>query len=174
MATFADWLGRLLGHPESEVQRLLEDQTAVQFLIAWSLFEAKCFGGFLHESDIRAFADRVAAGSEFPLRELEPVARHFHERYQNERYLRNLLYKRECPELQRLLRRPLPELTGAEVVFLCSFVAYRFRNNIFHGNKGVTSWLRFKPQIRFCIKVMQVFVSHAESKTPSVRIGAAA
>lgn len=174
VATFADWLGKLLGHSEWEVQRLLDNQTAVQFLIVWSLFESKCFGGYLQEKSIREFADRSAAEADFPMQRIAPASHHFHDRYQNDEYLRNLLYGRQCPELRRILRKPLPDLARAEVLFLCVFVAYRFRNNIFHGNKGVDAWLKFEPQIRQCIEVMQVVVTHAEAKTPSMRIEAAA
>ena len=47
------------------------------------------------------------------------------------------------------------------MVFFLTFVVYRFRNNIFHGNKRVDAWLRFQPQIQDCIRVMQIMISHA-------------
>lgn len=174
MDDFAGWLGDLLGHSRGEVQKLLDDQTAAHFLMVWSLFESKCFAGFVIEREIWDFAERVADDARFPNCDLKRAAEHFHDRYQNGEYLRNLLYGRQCPELLRVLRMPLPDLTKAEVLFLCVFVVYRFRNNIFHGNKGVASWLRFKPQIRLCIEVMQILVTYSETKTPSMRIEAAA
>ena len=38
-------------------------------------------------------------------------------------------------------------------------VVYRFRNNIFHGNKGVDSWLQYRPQIEKCTNVMQHLIT---------------
>lgn len=46
---------------------------------------------------------------------------------------------------------------------LILFVVYRFRNNIFHGNKGVNSWIQYTEQIRHCVQVMKVLISQYQS-----------
>lgn len=49
---FARWFAELLGQSELEVERLLRDRTAIQFLITWSLFESKCFDGYATSNKI--------------------------------------------------------------------------------------------------------------------------
>ena len=51
------------------------------------------------------------------------------------------------------------ELSESDMIFMLVFVIYRFRNNIFHGNKGVGSWLQYKEQIKWCFTVMQLLIS---------------
>ena len=53
-------------------------------------------------------------------------------------------------------------------------VVYRFRNNMFHGNKGVASWLRYREQIALCVLAMQEFIAHAEALTPTMEVPEAA
>lgn len=36
-----------------------------------------------------------------------------------------------------------------------TYIVYRYRNNMFHGNKGLESWLQFEEQIKDCITVMK-------------------
>jgi hypothetical protein len=65
---FEHWLGELLGESEHEVAYLLKDETALRFLIAWSLFEAKCFDGFVKLDGLDAFACRLISESyDWPL-----------------------------------------------------------------------------------------------------------
>jgi hypothetical protein len=45
--SFEKWLGGLLGQDPQKAKRLLDDRTAFEFLLTWSLFESKCFGGYL-------------------------------------------------------------------------------------------------------------------------------
>jgi hypothetical protein len=55
-SSFQSWLGTLVGHSEFEVRRLLEDESALHFLVAWSLFESKCFAGFVKAKQIEHYA----------------------------------------------------------------------------------------------------------------------
>jgi hypothetical protein len=107
------------------------------------------------------------------------IADHFHQRFQGKRELANLLQDDKTPEdvatqFKNCLARPFAELRRAEIVFLASFVIYRYRNNIFHGSKGVASWLSYREQIGRCTEVMQAFVSHAEAILPTMSTRAAA
>ena len=82
MCDFERWLGSLFGEDGVKVQELLGNQTALQFLIAWSLFESKCFDGFVKKEQLEKFSKCTAAKSDFPMKRLERAAHHFHERYQ--------------------------------------------------------------------------------------------
>lgn len=178
MTSFSKWLGTLLNQSEIEVQRLLRDDDAFHFLITWSLFESKCFAGFVKLEGIKSFSERMEIEG-LSAEALDEPLRHFHKRFQNADKFSNLLHgagKKQdgIRQFQKCLATGLGELATADKVFLISFVVYRYRNNMFHGNKGVESWLRFGEQIRLCTRAMQVFISHAETMSPTMSIAAAA
>lgn len=162
--TFESWFAELFGQSKSDVKVLLGDKTAVQFLIAWSLFESRCFSGFVKLREIQFFADRLTNIENFEVSSISEHANYFHKRYSDDvtRY-KSLMHKQECKEFNEILKIPLDTLTPTETVFLSTFVVYRFRNNIFHGNKGVGSWLQFTDQITRCTLILQQFVLHAEA-----------
>ena len=173
MPTFANWLGQLLGQNEIEVQRLLEDENALHFLLAWSLFESKCFGNNVRASDLNPFASSCVNPNRGIVELLRKPAKHFHARYQDKNKLANLMPKDRTPkvmvaEFKELIGVDFDRLSEEQVVKLVAYVVYRFRNNIFHGAKGVASWLGFQEQIRLCVEALQVFVSHAEANKPTM------
>ena len=162
MPTFDAWYADLLGERELEVRRLMSDGRAIRFLIAWSLFESRCFKASANEQEIRDLAYRLVSGG-FNVDSLSEAFGHFYARYQDEARLRHLLSKKNGDHLIRLLGRPAAELDAAEQLFLVLFVVFRFRNNIFHGNKGVQSWMQYGEQIQYCTGAMQAVISHVES-----------
>ncbi len=172
MSSFSKWLAGLLRQSEVEVQRLLRDEAALHFLMTWSLFESKCFAGFLKAKCLNSFADRILKEG-LNYQSLEASARHFHQRFQAKRSLANLLHDDKTPahvatQFKTCLATSFADLTNRDIVFLVTFVIYRYRNNIFHGNKGIASWLKYGEQIRLCINAMQVFISHTESISPTM------
>lgn len=168
---FAEWLAIYFKQSPHEVVSLLRDTTAVRFLITWSIFESKCFNGYMREKDISKFANRVSKQKEFERADFDFYLKHFHERYQNKKLYRNLMHKQDSTKLEEILQKGSPELTNCDAVFFLSFVAYRCRNNIFHGNKGVGSWLRYQPQINYCSTVMQQLVILTEAARNSLLEG---
>lgn len=170
-ATFHSWLGTLFGHSESQVLLLLDNKMALQFLVAWSLFESKCFAGYVRAPDIAQYAQRTAPS--IGPAALRDAAAHFHARYQDRKRFENLMHGHKDQRLLALLGRPFDELTSEDRLFLLVFVVFRYRNNIFHGNKGVESWLFYREQIQICVQAMQILVSHAEQTTPTMKDEAA-
>lgn len=167
---FDQWFANYLSQDASEVARLLSDETAIRFLIAWSLFETSCFDREAKVEKLEDFARNLVSTKGFHSGELRDAAIHFHERYQNNKLYRNLMHQKdnlrhqtEQPRLVSILSKDFESLSADEIVFFVIFVVFRFRNNIFHGNKGVASWLKFKDQIKLCIKVMQTFITFAEA-----------
>jgi hypothetical protein len=116
---------------------------------------------------LQKFAKRLAADG-YDVEQLLPIASDFHARYQDRSLRSNLMYKQSCPRFENLLGQPFEETSDEERVFLLAVVVYRYRNNMFHGNKGVRSWLQFRRQICFCTEVMQSFITHVESISPSL------
>ena len=166
---FEEWLAKLLGHDACEVHHLLKNETAIHFLVAWSLFESKCFKRDVNIDKIKEFSLRIVNNESFDTKEIGEAALHFHERYQDDVYYDNLRHKQDCSKMKAILKRPFEELAYDEIVYLVAFTAYRYRNNIFHGNKGVHSWLQFTKQIELCTSVLQQFVSHDETLKPTLK-----
>jgi hypothetical protein len=164
---FEQWLGALLNKHEAEVHRLLDDPAALRFLIAWSLFESKCFDGFVKIDRIDVFAARIVAEG-FDSNSVDEELVHFHERYQDDERYRQLMHGQLSKRMDALRRHPLESFRQQDRVFFVATVAYRFRNNMFHGNKGVQSWLHYSKQIRHCTGAIGRFVSHAELRRPSL------
>ena len=171
MATFTKWLGSLLNQSELEIRRTLNDETALHFLIAWSLFEARCFDKYVKAKKLREYAENVMSQG-FAVRRLSLQFEHFYSRYHDQprakNQLSNLLHDSEkSNDVGRAVRKLLADqecrITDADRIFFICAVIYRFRNNMFHGSKGVQSWLRYKPEIEICISAMQELIFHAEA-----------
>lgn len=166
-------LGSLLGQRSSEIERIMSDDTALQFLVAWSLFESKCCSGFAKIDKLKPYAERLAS-EQFASPVVDAIASAFHSRYQDRSRLKNLMHRQSSAPFERALNCPFGLLSPEDRLFVVCVVAYRYRNNMFHGNKGVASWLGFRPQIRQCIGALQAFVSHEESLRPTMVVEAEA
>jgi hypothetical protein len=172
MSIFASWLADVLQGCKSDVDRLLEDETALHFLIAWSLFESKCFSGFVRANCLSSFAEKAVREGFSPLK-VNGQLEHFRDRYRDKKKLAHLLHdeKKDIPvvkEFKRCLDSQPANLPERDRVFSVLFVIYRFRNNMFHGNKGVESWLLYREQIGLCTGAMQEFVAHAQQVKPAL------
>ena len=167
---FEGWLDRLLDQSKADVQTILNSKMALHFLIAWSLFESKCFGGSMRMDHLDAFADRLANREAFDLGLVSDAATHFHARYQDKRLYKHLMHQQSSKRMVWLLRSPFAALKPQDTVFLVAVTVYRYRNNMFHGNKHVLTWLQFVEQIELCTRAMQSFVSHAESIAPTMKL----
>lgn len=106
---FEKWVGTLLNQNQQEIRRLLDDSADQEFLIAWALFESKCFHG-----RIVPFSSEISEQRSISTAHAPPVVQ-----------------RDGC----------------CQRIFFLAIVAYRFRNNMFHGNKGVQSWLLYTKQI---------------------------
>lgn len=166
---FDRWFASCLGESEIEVARLLNDKTAVRFLIVWSILESKCLGGFMKVQEIRGYANRTTVLAAAKAVEIRAIAKYFHARYQDKKLCHNLLHKQKSAELAKIITAPFAALTDPDIAFLLLFVVYRFRNNIFHGNKGVQSWLQYREQIGHCIAVMQALISESEAHNQALQ-----
>jgi hypothetical protein len=178
MPSFVVWLSRLMGQDLSQVSKLLKNQTAQEFLISWSLFESKCFSGELRGNGLRKHS-RDLEEQGFAVEQIETQFSAFRDRYEgtdavSKERLSNLLpigkTNRDVQEeFLRCLRADRSSLSVAERIFFVSVVVYRYRNNMFHGAKGVSSWLKYEEQIALCTQAMQAYISHAEERKPTLK-----
>lgn len=162
---FHRWLAHTLGQPIEEVSYLLSQEMAIEFLMSWAIFESRCFSGFMKLEHLDPFADRIVKHEMFCATILREHFDHFHARYQDQAKRRNLFHQQRCERFKEIAEAPARTSSAHDIVFFCSAVAYRFRNNMFHGRKGVRSWLYYKEQIERCSIVTQALTSHAESQS---------
>lgn len=161
--TFDQWFAGYLQKDPSQVERLLNDGTATRFLIAWSLFESRCFEGFAKVCKFEKFSTEMTCHVQFRKEDFLEAATHLHNRYQDKVLYKNLMHEQISKELVVILAKSFDALSPYEIMFMLLFVVYRFRNNIFHGNKGVESWLIYHEQITLCLTVMQLLISLSSS-----------
>jgi hypothetical protein len=158
ITNFDKWFASYLHQDESQVELLLRDKTAMRFLIAWSIFESKCFEGFAKINKLSNFAKQLSESRHFDFSALHETVAHFHNRYQDKQRYKNLMHDQRSVELEEILLKKLSDLGTYDITLMLLIVIYRFRNNIFHGNKGVQSWLVYREQINLCINAMQSFI----------------
>jgi formylglycine-generating enzyme required for sulfatase activity len=164
--TFEKWFAGYLKQDLKQVELFLRDETATRFLIVWSLFESHCFDGFTQVKKFWAFSKRVTESPNFYGENFLETGKYFYSRYQNRQRYKNLMHKQTSKELDEILSKGFDNLNPCELVFFLLFVVYRFRNNIFHGNKGVQSWLHYKEQITLCLTIMQPLISFSLLSRP--------
>ncbi len=178
---FEHWLANLFGKSDEQVRQLLNDLTAVQFLITWSIFETVCFKREMKIHEIGSVAERIVTTEGFDVSSIREGAQHFHQRYQDKKLVKNLIHggkqtltkattKMMTNEISPILKLAFDRLNDTQIVVLSTFVVYRFRNNIFHGGKCVTSWLKSKEHIDLCTSVMQQLIAHAEKIQPQLKV----
>jgi hypothetical protein len=159
---FRDWLGKVPGMNETERRQLTTSRLAERFLIVWHLFEVMCFDRNCTQRNLRDRSKRYAPALNL---ELDQDFLHFHARYQDAEKLRHLLNEPESKtvghtrgDVTSILRIKAEDVPDEDRVYLLIAVVNRYRNNMFHGNKGLHSWLNYKEQIERCIRCMQRFV----------------
>ena len=179
MKPFAAWLAEVLDQEPCEVEKLLKSDRAVHILMAWSLFESRCSsqvsrdqpnGGLIGAKTLQPLVEWMATDCGFDPARINAAVRYVYDRYQNERRFLHLVHRRRLGDIdsgaqrfRALLLVRFEKLTASDQLYLVLFTAYRYRNNIFHGNKGVSSWLQYDEQIEICTTVLQEFLTHIES-----------
>ncbi|MFN8489450.1 MAG: hypothetical protein U0350_17845 [Caldilineaceae bacterium] len=157
---FVKWFADYLDEEEKAVRILLQDKSALSFLMTWSIFETICFGNYMKYKDVQEFPKRVIAKAGFARHMFDEAITHFHSRYQDKQLYKNLIFeaRNDSEDVKTMLNKNLSQVSDNEGICLLTFVVYRYRNNIFHGNKGVSSWLQFTTEINLCSKSMQNFI----------------
>ncbi len=153
------WISGFLKTTEKEAQKLLDNELARYFLIVWSIYEAKCFDGFVKIEKMKQFVDKIEKSID--PKSIDNDSEYFHKRYRDKDKYRNLIYKEkyDSEKFRKIIDKEYSDLTINEKIYLLAFVTYRYRNNIFHGSKGLESWLTFDEQIKKCIQILQVFIN---------------
>lgn len=144
-----EWLSQYFDTNVTQINQLLKDELATSFLLIWPIFEQVFFSGFCKKDNIEKFSKNYEDFFCY-----EEIFQHFYLRYQNNDYYRHLTHQSCYLKFKQILYKPQNDITDSEKLLFITFVVYRYRNNIFHGNKGIKSWSQFKQQIEYCIEFM--------------------
>jgi hypothetical protein len=152
----ADFLMSYFKEDREQIDILIKTDYALSFLLIWSIFESKCFDAFLTINDL----DNEDIKNDKEFNEFSNDAAYFHNLYQsNKTRWKNLKYKEEnYKDLDNLLKGNYEDLLKGDKIKFGLFVIYRYRNNIFHGNKKILSWINYKEEIKRCIKMMIAYM----------------
>ncbi len=160
-----DWLSNVYSTKVNSVRSALKNENASSFLIVWSIFEQTCFNGFVQKD---SFKDFIKNKDLIQKLQIENTAKHFYDRYQNKKYYKNLCHGKPLETVDQILSTEYDKLTLEDKIMLTLFTTYRYRNNIFHGNKGVMSWNRYKEQINLCLDFMMQVVDEYNRRKATV------
>lgn len=151
-----EWLATALETEQKNVENIVKDEKATTYLFVWSIFEAKIFNKSCKQNKLTLAADLLERYySELGV---EEISKRFYQRYRDRTKFRQLMHGQKIPTFESILKEEFENLTEKEKCILLLFVAYRYRNNIFHGNKGVLAWTKYTEQINDCITVMMKMV----------------
>lgn len=157
-----EWLAKALKIENKEdIEKLYNTEFAMNFLLVWTIFERINFDKFVKFEKIKDFSKRSFEMDD----ELEEIFKNFHSRYQEKEKRRQLCHKTKCKnkkcnsfsecEFKNLCNKEYKDIEKNEKIYFLTYIVYRYRNNMFHGSKGLESWLQFKEQIKDCITVMK-------------------
>lgn len=155
---FNTWYAKFIEQKEVDVSALFTSKTATNFLMTWSIFETVHFGSFAKVADIQSVGSVIANKPYVDFSSIDTAFKYFHNRYKDQSLKTNLLHKQKIKRFEAILSKNEVQATKYEKVEFLIYVVYRYRNNIFHGNKGVGSWLAFDKQITKCVNLMQAML----------------
>ena len=166
---FSAWLAEQLeAKSKEDIQKLCNKKHALYFLMTWNIFEKTLFDSDCRMGKALSASDLIGKlAVKFDSQEQAALCRFF-ERYKNSsEYVRRLFdtTKEGKDVFASYLKKEnfsdlLAEKEKAVKFALCIII--RYRNNMFHGNKGVSNWLAYRQQINDCTCLMQHFISKNE------------
>ncbi|MGL6132529.1 MAG: hypothetical protein ACRCZ9_13030 [Fusobacteriaceae bacterium] len=158
-----EWLATSLNTNKENIEQLYRNPIGLDFLLVWTRFEKINFNGFMKykkEGDgIGVWVDKI---KQEPLSdELESIYNKFAIRYKgNKKKFLQLCNIKKIGKYGKTEKDILENLNPSleEKKYLLIFIAYRYRNNMFHGSKGIGNWVsQYEEQIKDCIKIMMEF-----------------
>ncbi|WDM21272.1 hypothetical protein [Paenibacillus polymyxa] len=156
------WVKDKLNCRREDIERLFKSKTARNFLIVWNIYEIELFNKYCTLSLLGDVALRLSLSAR--VGELQGTIEYFHERYYKDkekyRHLKNNQRPVEIPD--KVASSPLSECSLEQKIHFLLFVLFRYRNNMFHGNKGLVNWLQYDEQIQSCTKTMCLIIDMYE------------
>ena len=151
-----EWLAGQFNTETWNITDMLRTQNATVYLLIWPIMEQEVFNGFMQGKSIVPVAEKM--GDYFDELNAEDEARYFHDRYQNNETYRRLTDSKKYKPMEEVLAKEFSELTGKDKMILMMTTVYRYRNNIFHGNKAIGEWNKYSKEIEYCTEFMMSVV----------------
>ena len=161
------WLATYFETTPNYIQEMLKDENATTYLLVWPVFEQMLFSGFMKKTDIPTVAQKYAPY--YQELNIETSVQHFHNRYQDHNKLRNLQHNDSFACVSSILAQNAANLSDEDKLTFMLYVVYRYRNNIFHGNKGIESWSSYTTQIELCLNFMMTILDCTEKHKGEIK-----
>jgi hypothetical protein len=152
ISNLKSFLATYLETEETKIESYFNDKNVVGFLIIWTIFEQKKCSGFLKFSELTNLKIEISWKDEF-----EEEFTYFYSRYQDPKLYNNLRHKEDKEDIKTILSNR-GDVTNEDKMYLLLYVVYRYRNNIFHGNKSPESWSKYKEPISRCVNILRLIL----------------
>lgn len=148
-----NWLSRRLHIDSSSIDMYFKNNNVTGFLMIWTIFEQGLFSGYIRFDELKKFSvkNQCFIASETIL---DDNFTYFHNRYQNKEFYKNLVHNENKQEIEEIRNAEIEKINNEDKLKFLLYIVYRYRNNIFHGNKGVLSWMKYEEQIDKCVLIM--------------------
>ena len=165
------WLANRWDVPPGYVDEFFEMQASTYFLLVWPIFEQKVCDGFMETGKMRNIAMKFTDC--YDELAIDDILRRFYDRYKD-RNLPESNWASLCQNdhweakstSERVLNQPWNKSKPTDKLQFGLYVIYRFRNNIFHGNKKIFEWLQNRPQIEDCVMVLLKLTEQYDRMSP--------
>lgn len=157
-----NWLANYYDTSIVNIYDLLNSERATTFLLIWPIFENELFNGYCRKGLLASkIKDIVSVFND----DIEKMAKHFHDRYHNnKRYYHNLIHNDKYDDFSSIISNEYETLDNESKLLMLLYIVFRYRNNIFHGNKGILSWTKYGKQIDYCIDFMTLCLDSVKNK----------
>lgn len=149
------WLSGKYHIGVTEATEIVDNKSVYCFLLVWSTMERKVFGRNCGISNIKKALEWLEP--HYDELQCEEIFNHFFARYQSKQMRDDLLASERKndvkDEIKKICKRQ-GNISDGNKLYLMMYVAYRFRNNLFHGNKEFSRWLNNNAEIELCINLM--------------------
>lgn len=167
------WICNKLKLKSEELNFLYKNNFALNYFFIWTIFERTNFDKFMKIDKI----DEFTKNKKDTAKDLEEIFYYFYSRYKirgnnksernkKKKNRRNLCYQVNCSTSKcenynkctfyKILDKDIKKIKPEEKIYLLTYVVYRYRNNMFHGSKGLESWAKYTEQINKCIEIMMI------------------
>jgi hypothetical protein len=152
-----DWLNR----EESEFAALSVEEraTIADFALLWTCFESKLLATEGNPKNILALAERVVEAGGIPAERFTPILACFRNRYVNDgsftHHFENLHFGKS--DYQSVVKKALLGTTDDrnDLLYASLLIVFRYRNNLFHGNKWAQGVRDQQGNFQKAIELMQ-------------------
>ena len=164
-----NWLAKHYNTSIQHIDNLLKDEKATSYLLIWSVFEQEIFDGYMRIKDIKSVSVEFAKYSS--VLGVDNIAEKFHIRYQNHNNYKHLIHDQDYAYFKAIIDKSFADISQIEILEMLFFIVYRYRNNIFHGNKKVLAWTQYTEQIEDCLAFITKILDLNEKETIIKRNG---